>query len=33
MAEVPGVTPGLVDVTVTAAGRTSNNIEFRIELP
>jgi hypothetical protein len=33
MVEVPGVTPGVVDVTVTAAGRTSNNIEFRIELP
>ena len=33
MVEVPGVTPGIVDVTVTAAGRTSNSVEFRIELP
>ena len=33
MVEVPGVTPGLVEVRVMAAGRTSNAVEFRVELP
>ncbi len=33
MVEVPAVTAGRVDITVTAAGRTSNNVEFRVELP
>lgn len=33
MVEVPSVTAGPVKVTVTAAGRTSNDVDFRIELP
>lgn len=33
MVEVPNVTPGPVDVRVTAAGRTSNDVEFRVEMP
>lgn len=33
MVEVPSVTSGPVDVTVTAAGRTSNDVEIRVELP